>query len=254
MNLLIAGDSYAQPGSDGAVYSWSNILSQQYNYNITNIAASATSLQWTYKRLMSYQSNFDNFDKIIVFVTHHGRVTLNVTYYMDKLIQLYMYVTNNLESIERMCINFPNEGELYHERLRAAKLYYMHLQDRDLEYIFQKTLINHIVEIVPKNKLILMQSFPCPLGLENFFTASFNMVQICLGEVSNIHKGKLHDFMQMYEEQYTNHVNHMIPENREIFASYINRLIKNPADNFFDLNQVVKIPQDKLDLYWKPKG
>jgi len=255
MNLLIAGDSFARPGKTPDFFGWSDILSQQYNYNITNIAASGTSLHWTYKRLMSYQSNFNNFDKIIVFVTQCGRSTINVTYDMDNLLELAKYRAPHSKDIGNLLRRFPNEDKLYYEELEAVKLYDLHLKHTNFEFFFYKKLIKKIFEIVPRNKLILIQSYPCPEDLVHLFSASFSMTQICLEEVASVHKTSLHGLHKVYNEQvHTTHMNHMTPENREIFASYINRLIKNPADNFFNLAQIVKIPRDKLELYYKPKG
>lgn len=239
--LLIAGDSYAsetfkfrnQP-SQNKEYSWSYLLEKKYQ--ITNIAHAGTCLYWTYKQLT--EQNFDNFDKVIVCVTTHGRLTLKTPNEKIGIFSLPNYST----VLSRLKTN----PKFFLYELDWAKYYYENYYDEDIELIKYEAVLHKLINLVPKNKLILIPAFP-PLFIDYYFNIPFSLKDITNKEIdwhSDFKK------MHMLYSETDQHVNHMSMENKIIFANLIEELVEQGHTDI-TLDNFVPLDKENFDTYYK---
>jgi hypothetical protein len=240
--ILIAGDSYASDtlksikGEDRSnKWSWPFLLST--NYDITNIAYPGTSLFWTYKQLTS--QNLKNYDKVIVIVTCHGRLTLSNPKNPKGIMSIPNYAT---------LISRVDMLDSKNEKLKWAKYYYEHFYDEELELIAYKATIDKIIEMVPSDKLILLNGLVTDqISNQINFSCDLRIKDISLKEVSWVANGK-NLFIDYYETDM--HCNHMIIENKVTFSKLIVDLIEN-GNTDIGLNNFVSMKPEEFNLYFR---
>jgi hypothetical protein len=240
--LLIAGDSYASETFKkincqylSEQYSWPYILKTKYQ--ITNISCAGTSLAWIYKQLT--KENFENFDKVIVCVTAHGRLTFATTNEKVQIFSLPNYATllNRLES---------NPKGWFTKELNWAKFYYENFYDEEIELITYEALLNKLINLIPKEKLILIPCFR-----PRFLTDHFN-INFCLKDITNKEINWHCDFKKMHElySETDQHVNHMSMENKNIFAKLIEDLVEQEHTDI-TLDNFIPLDIRNFDIYYK---
>jgi hypothetical protein len=262
MKILVAGDSFAAcsyPGSDSDKddFSWPGIMARKYNYEIENIAFGGTSLSYTYKYLNSFKEQFNKFNFIIVVVTNPGRIQYNNQFCRtlakgEPRGSSYQTLKQTIELLKK---NSKEDTEDY-KRALAGKLFYKHfiLNDDSFEHFLNYKLIKKIINIVPKEKLILFAAFNIS-GYKNLMYSNLIFYDILIHELTNIYSAYQKNEREElnYREIYKNKQNHLILENRELVADYVHQIIsKNnsiPYD-MFDYNKVVKIKPEDLSKYY----
>ena len=240
--LLIAGDSYASETFKlihsqflSGQYSWPYLLKTKYH--ITNVACAGTSLAWTYKQLT--KQNFENFDKIIVCVTSHGRLTLQTS---DEKVQIFS-LPNYATLLSR--INNNPKGWFVKE-LNWAKYYYENFYDEELELITHEALLLKLIKLVPKEKLILIPCFQTNFHVEHFD------IGFCMKDITN-KEIEWHSDFKKIQTLYTEtdqHVNHLTMPNKQIFAKLITDLVEQGHTDI-GLRDFIPLDKENFDIYYK---
>jgi len=260
MNLLIAGDSYAACDSQ-LRQDWPNLMAEKFNYKIENISGPGTSLYWTYKYLNYVSPSFDRFDRIIVIVTQSSRITIN-DQYNRQLNYLVDPVCTGLTSVERLLKKTEKNSQKY-QKLLAAKFYFEYFQDFDTgcntEIILHNALIDKIVKIVTKNKLILLKAFSLNAMNHDLFNSNLVFYDVNQMELDDIYGKTLHKIPNtakvniQFKEIWRAHMNHLIIENRLLIANHIHEIITDQTDKRFfnfDYSKVIRIKLEELSKYY----
>ena len=263
MKILVAGDSFAASRYNHANMpfkaddSWPGIMASKYNYEIKNIAHGGTSLTWTYKYLNSLKEQFNKFNFIIVVATIPGRIQYNNQF--CRAIKHYEPSGpgyNTLKKTVELFKKDAKEDTEDYKRALAGKLFYEHfiLNDVRFEYFLDYNLIKKIINIVPKEKLILFSAFNNSY-YENLMYSNLIFWEVLIQELSDV-RSTLREYAGgnfQHLEIYETHQNHLILENRELVADYVHQIIsKNnsiPYD-IFDYNKVVKVKHEDLSKYY----
>jgi hypothetical protein len=246
MKILIAGDSYAQCNMNYSVNSWCYTLKSICNYDITNIAFGGTSLAWTYKRILEAKNSNDwhTYDKVIVVITNHGRGYTRRILTLPKIededrISSYNILLGKLQ-------NKNKNNDPYYDEFIAAKGWFEHIYDNEIEIITHKGLIEEIKKIIPEDKLILINGCADPIIFKDHFKYDICLKKITENEILKVLPKGL-DYLIYRESRIM--VNHMTPSNNLRVAIYIKNILDgmNPT---FDLSNFDKISPYDFHLYY----
>jgi len=238
MKIFIVGDSFAGRNTPS---SWYSQLKNITDFKFVNVAAGGTSLFWTWKQLKL--QNWDDFDKIIVVVTNHGRgytsnSLMRKSIPSEDLTTNYPMVLRNIEKIN------PKDPK-YLEFL-AVKLWYEHIYDNEMEIIKHKGILDNIIKNIPNEKLILINGC-CDKEIFN----EYSKYDLCLNDIMNKELTNVwsNDFFSLYEPT-DNIGNHLIPSNNSKVALYIKDIIEG-KDVSFRLEDFEMIDYKDLHLYYE---
>jgi hypothetical protein len=248
MRIGIFGDSYgANINWEGRTYMdnpWSNrLLTLDPCYSIENNAYIGSSLWYSYKKLASSTGQYD---KLIFFITSPNRA------YFEKIDVEFLRHHPNFSSIERGLAK-DDISSRTRTILSAAREWYIHAKDDELDRFAFQLLINHIVAQYP----------------DALFIKCFNQFNY---DVPGWHGPCMYDISKIDETYYKkNHPdkwiddplgnsaidcrsNHMNNDNNTIFAKCIHEWIQTGK---FDMSlDKFVTPAEPLDYYFRkrPRG
>lgn len=241
MKILIAGDSYADSWQSKPClkeFSWTSILQKKYKWTITNVGAGGSSLAYTYLKLK--KSNLQSYDKVIVVITSAGRVLHN-----DGLPHFC-----NLNTAESLLKSIDAGQVSFLERDRKIALaiigYYNHIYNHELDHIYYEALFKKIIELVPVDKLILING--CGNDkLSSNWHLPVKLVDITAYEIEDLGI-TLSDSQRLWGE--TNlHANHLSRENKYILVEEIKNLCENGTSSIA-ITDFKKVTADDFSLYY----
>ncbi len=150
MKIGIFGDSYADEHHNkffASYPSWMQILRSKYSLDVTSYGLSATSLFYSYKKLLEHKHEFD---KIIFLTTVSGRIMVPSDIPMTN--EKYKHINSvstarfNISQIESN-IAPSTAGDF--DILKAAEAYSFYLYDAEKEELFHDMLVKKIKEDNP---------------------------------------------------------------------------------------------------------
>lgn len=239
MIVGIFGDSFAAP-SDlySPSHSWTNLLSITYNYNVKNFAQTATSLFWSYKKLITH---IDQVDTVVFVVTAPGRL------YHPRMIPGTLWTVDrilNQPDAEKRGFNNEKLSLDNIEILKAAKSYYLNLSDHEFDMFVHTQLIKTIQELCQQKnkKLWLIPSVDQNISYQSTFLCA--LWQITQEEI----RATFGDTMTRPETPAR--VNHMSAENNLILAGLVDNIITG-KEITVTLDNFVFKKETNPELYWE---
>ena len=242
MNILIAGDSFAEVGP----YSWSNYLRINTGWQIKNIAKSGTSFPWTYKQLC--KEKLDTYDAVIVVLTDPSRC------YNPGKIQITNY--------NHACYNLDNKiyQNSFEENLnQAVKYFYEFIFDHELAVINYLCLANKLKTMIPNLYFIIGSGYDNMTDdIRSLSNHKFTLVDIFqyeienLPEIKNVYQGKMFNLITQYKESFE-HINHLTIPNKKLLAKYFQEFIITGHSNIIleDFHQMKNIRE--FEFYYREK-
>lgn len=145
MKVAVFGDSYADElinRMDSGYPSWIEVLRTKYKLDIKSFGTSASSLYYSYKKLLEHK---DEFDKVIFVSTSPCRITvpdnIQVSDKRFKHLNSIYTTQHNISAIEKGSM-YGSELDL--KILKAAENYFFYLHDNDREDLFHRMLVEKI--------------------------------------------------------------------------------------------------------------
>lgn len=241
MKILIAGDSFAAETKSYVFrkYSWSNILQNQTKWSITNIAEEGASLSHTYLKLDKI--NFEKFDKVVVVVTQIGRVCIQNS-------ELQLANLNAAEDYIKKLSQSTNH--MRYKIALAVKYYYEYLYNEDLELVYFESLLKKIKEIVPKQKLVLVNGCCMYEPFNHYYSHPIRLTDISSKELRHLYNPWTSLFSDHQETKM--HANHMIQDNKIILAKLIQDLCEYGTSQI-SIDDFVQMDSKDFSKYWSKK-
>jgi hypothetical protein len=246
MKVLIAGDNYAELvwKDNLKEYSWPFILEGKYKWTVDNVAKGGSGLAYTYLELK--KSNLASYDKVVVVVTGSGRILHNYG-------APHFYNLNSaeafLKSLDTEKSLFPNlEKNIQKEAALAIINYYKHIYNPELDAIYYEAIFKKIIELVPPDKLILINGCCNDNIIKNWnWHFPVKLMDITAYEIEDLNI-TLPDSQSVWRETAL-HINHLSVENKHILAEEIKNLCENKSSSIA-INDFKKITAEGLSLYY----
>ncbi len=150
MKIGVFGDSYADEHHSkffASYPSWMEILRSKYSLDVTSFGFSATSLFYSYKKLLEHKHEFN---KVIFLITSPGRIMIPddipVTNKKYKHVNSQRSARFNITQIESK-LEPGTDSDL--QVLKAAESYFLYLYDAEKEELFHNMLLKKIKEDNP---------------------------------------------------------------------------------------------------------
>jgi hypothetical protein len=230
MIIGIFGDSFAS--EEWHPNGWSCCLRTQYQYNIQNFSASATSLFWSYQQLIK---NIDNFDTIIFVATSPGRL------YWPNTARNLHYISSMFTAQQAIKSNPPiNDLAVF----KAAEQYHLNLANDEFDVFVHNQILKEISKLCTDRgkKLIMIPAFDINIPCQSVFQCS--LMDVTMTELAT----QFGTNRQWLSEKNTRY-NHLSAANNIILAETVDKLLHNAVlsvglDNF--VYEQVANPE----LYW----
>jgi hypothetical protein len=246
--LWIFGDSFAhhQPG-------WPQILADCLGYNLKCLSMSSTSLYYSYRLLVKHLPDIADQDKIVFFITTHGRLyTLpNVT--LDPSLATWdrHLLVAGAEHLEAYKKEIKHSKEKFADKiflenfLDALEKYYVYLYNPQYPefplYIHEK-IIDDIEKIKSTRHLVTSRDlFDCEL-YEFTVHCNSSLFPRLIGTLGNLHVN--------YQET-PNLLNHFSLENNHRIAEHIHNNLQLDIKNKMQKHDLVQLPVDQWQTYFK---
>jgi hypothetical protein len=251
MKILIAGDSFASPYWNGRSSgrqnsdhlppetSWSRLLEKTYNWQVTNIAVTGASLEHCYFALK--KSDLASYNKIIVVVTNPGRVPFND----NNPIQLHL---PGSATAEQYISKYPNLPSIEKEYALAVKSYYEHIYNPTLSLIYFEAVLKKIIELVPLDKLILINGCCSNSQLQHYFHYPVMLQDVVKQESANLNI-KFQELQLNFAETDL-HINHLTLENKAILSKVVYDLCTTGSSDV-TLDDFKKMNPDDFSLNYQ---
>ena len=252
MKILITGDSFAAPHWNSQIQtsdyinavnlssetSWARLLEKTYNWQVTNLAVSGSSLEYSYFELK--KSNLASYDKVIVVVTNPGRVPYND----NNPVCLHF---PNLVTVEKYLSIMPNLSPVEKEHVLAAKSYYEHIYNPELTLVHFEAVLKRIIKVVPANKLILINGCCSEPSFQHYF----HYYPVMLGSITDLEIPQF-DFHQIKQDfvETDLHINHLTLENKVILSKVVYDLCTTGFSDVV-LSDFKKMNPDDFSLYYR---
>ena len=230
MIIGIFGDSFAS--EEWHPSGWSCYLRTQYQYNIQNFGASATSLFWSYQQLIK---NIDNFDTIIFVATSPGRL-----YWPDTARKLH-YISSIFTAQQAIKSNPPlNDLAVF----KAAEQYHLNLANDEFEVFVHNQILKEISKLCTDRgkKLILIPAFDINIRCQSVFRCS--LIDVTMTELAT----QFGTNRQWLSEKNTR-FNHLSAANNIILAGIVDKLLHNAVFSV-GLDDFVYEQVANPELYW----
>jgi hypothetical protein len=208
MIIGIFGDSFASEEWHPA--GWSCYLRTQYQYNIHNFGASATSLFWSYQQLIK---NIDNFDTIIFVATGPGRL------YWPNTARKLHYISSMVTAQQAIKSNPPiNDLAVF----KAAEQYHLTLANDEFDVFVHNQILKEISKLCTDRgkKLILIPAFDINIPHQSVFQCS--LMDVTMTELAT----QFGTNRQWLSEKNTR-FNHLSAANNIILAGIVDKLLHN---------------------------
>jgi hypothetical protein len=211
-NLVIFGDSFADPYDDAKIFGWTKLLASEYNYNVKNYAKRRTSLWWSYEKFLKFYNTFKD-DCIILFsVTNYGRLSNNN-------IHIGSFGAVNLEDYpdDFTIANFDRKTTV--KILESAKNYFIYLQNENQELFLHKKIIEDVIQKCNErnSRLILIPNYKDIIKFQHVFECSLDEIFVEFLKINGFNHAMI-EFELM--------ANHMNETNNKIMAEKINEIIE----------------------------
>jgi hypothetical protein len=230
MIIGIFGDSFAS--EEWHPNGWSCCLRTQYQYNIQNFGASATSLFWSYQQLIK---NIDNFDTIIFVATSPGRL------YWPNTARKLHYISGMFTAQQAIKSNPPIDDLAV---FKAAEQYYLNLANGEFDVFVHNQILKEISKLCTDRgkKLILIPAFDINIPCQSVFRCS--LIDVTMTELTT----QFGTNRQWLGEKNTR-FNHLSAANNIILAGIVDKLLHNIVFSV-GLDDFVYEQVANPELYW----
>lgn len=220
MSILIIGDSYAAQGSineQNAEYSYQNILRNQYGITVDNYGFPGHSFFKVYNQLMLCLPKIKKYKLVLIIATTIGRIYLPKSNIgiasisnADYLIQRYQ---NNDVPADH---NYPTL-----DQIKAAKEYYIHLQDWLFETFIHYSIEDSIRNILTKNNVNYILIPVNEKSLKEQTSNDWTLMSMTFEQLKLFHNTPKNFSLEKYREIHGRILNHLTIENNQAFADFI---------------------------------
>jgi hypothetical protein len=245
--LLIIGDSFADCAGWGVHWpevgiSWTEMLNQNPEYQVTNLAQGGSSFYFSYKNFIG---NYKNFDQIICCVTNPGRISVDIPG-LTHPSQSHMRHHTGLMSVDYIRKRISKNDVIANEYLDAIEDYFLYIQDHDYDTYAQWTFVEYMKKLC--NNIIII---PCFFdSVPNFIGDP--MCDIGHNEIAKIFNTEFRNdiFKELHDKGYTDlRKHHMCEENNLIFYHDVLRWLSGEPV-CIDSKKYVDPPRES-NHYWR---
>jgi len=234
--LLITGDSYCASKNPK---SWTNILADRLNAELTLAGAVSASLYYAYDNLIRLD---DNHDYIVTLVTNPGRLSTLEAPYVSNQYSAKHYRAKAEEA---------NDHKLY-LKYKSAEMYYENLVNSNFDEFVHDMILQKLEEYFKNRNGIIYPNFKMSRYPSEYFTM-LDVTDACFSRYFK--KDNYNFYTELFQKSFEtgNVINHSTIECQELIADHFYQLITIQKSNItIDDFRNLKL-NDSYEYYFTPR-